>query len=187
MKARLSSSHSTIRISNSSSQALNTNTEKEKNMISQLFDANSLREQLTKLTNSSGWQEEFCDDYALKEKFISMVFEKFPPEIIAKIVKGAASTKSDDLNFYDVKIDTADLFRCLENSASVKIVEIPGIEPKPDFSCKYVAILYEMQKPDWQVIYDKSAPYEKCASEKYGLIYSLKEGAEDRQTLLIFE
>lgn len=155
-------------------------------MISPIFDTNALKEQLARLTNSSGWAEEFCDDSELKQKFIAFVFEKFSPEIISKIIRGATSTKSDDPNFYDVKIDTADLFRCLENSTSVRIVELSNIEPKPDFSCKYVAIFYEMQNPDWNLIYEKSAPYEKCASEQYGLIYSLKQGAEDKQTLLIF-
>ena len=156
-------------------------------MTAQNSEQNSLRDQLAKLTNSSGWQEEFHDDASLKKKFISMVMERFPTEIIERIIKGASPTKSDDPNFYDVRIDTADLFRCLSNSSKVKILEIKGIESRPDFSCKYLAILYEMKNPDWQIIYDKSAPYEQCASERYGLIYSLKQGPEDRHTLLIFE
>ncbi|MEM3500726.1 MAG: hypothetical protein QXS55_04345, partial [Candidatus Woesearchaeota archaeon] len=128
-----------------------------------------------------------ADDPELKERFIKLTLEMFPPEIIKRIIRGATITCSEDPNFYDIKIDTADLFRCLNNSTRVRILEVEGIEPKADFSCKYLAVLYEMKEPDWRIIYDKSAPYEKCASERYGLIYSLKQGERDKQTLLIFE
>ncbi|MEM3877662.1 MAG: hypothetical protein QXW07_04100, partial [Candidatus Woesearchaeota archaeon] len=102
-----------------------------------LQEETELRNKLSELTNTSGWQEEFADDPELKERFIKLTLEMFPPEIIKRIIRGATITCSEDPNFYDIKIDTADLFRCLNNSTRVRILEVEGIEPKADFSCKY--------------------------------------------------